>query len=60
MNQKITPRKIQDLGHTFMISLPKFWVENWNLKQGNYVFMSIDDHDRLVLEVQNAETQPRT
>lgn len=43
-------RKLQRLGHsTLMVSLPKQWVDQLNLKRGDLIGLTTDDEGRLIV-----------
>ncbi|MBU0666454.1 MAG: AbrB/MazE/SpoVT family DNA-binding domain-containing protein [Nanoarchaeota archaeon] len=50
MSLEMPTRRIQKTGYTYMISLPKIWLHNWNLKRFDSVDMEIDNERRLILK----------
>lgn len=49
-------RKIQQIGYSFLVSIPPLWLDNCNLKKGDFVTCKIDWENRLILEaVKNEE-----
>ena len=61
----LKPRRVTHISGSFYISLPLDWVNHHQLDTHRTVSISLDEKTRLIiepmpLEVQNAETQPRT
>ena len=57
MNEYRTTRKLQEQGGSFLITLPKFWVQKMGLKEGDQVTVVVNDILKIVL-LSKEEDQP--
>jgi antitoxin component of MazEF toxin-antitoxin module len=47
---KTTPKKIQKIGYTYVVSLPPFWIRNLELKKGDLIDIDILDDRSLMVK----------
>jgi len=50
MELKLKNRRIQSIGYSFFVSLPKIWLENVMLGKGSNLAMTINNDNKLILE----------
>ena len=44
------PRTIVSIGYSFLITLPKIWLDNNNLNKGDKIYFEIDNNKNLILK----------
>ena len=50
MELKLKNRRIQSIGYSFFVSLPKIWLENVMLGKGSNLAMTINNDNKLILD----------
>lgn len=51
----IEHRKILKICHSYLITLPRLWLNHLGLKKGDKLSCEIDDDKRLIIEPQEKE-----